>query len=42
MSFREKLRTDIIETCAATGCLIKKYNTVENLIEYQHAPISLF
>ena len=36
---------DIIEACAATGLLIKKYPSVETkdkLISYQHAPISLF
>ena len=41
-SFRKTLVEDIVETCAATGCLIKKFPNKENLIEYQHAPISLF
>ena len=34
MSFREAFKIDIVETCAASGCLIKKHPNMEQLIEY--------
>lgn len=37
----ERIRIDAIETCAATGIMVKK-NTEKGHPEYIHAPISLF
>jgi hypothetical protein len=37
----ERIRIDAIETCAATGIMIKK-NTEKGHHEYVHAPIALF
>lgn len=42
MSFRATLTQDLVETCAVNGCMIKKYPKVEQVTDYQHAPISMF
>ena len=42
MSFRKFLTQDLVETCAVNACMIKKHPNLENLVEYQHAPISMF
>ena len=42
MEKRSVLKKDIIETCSAIGLLIKQSSEADKLLEYQHAPISLF
>ena len=42
ISLRHQVMVDAIEACAASGCLIKKHPTQDQLTEYMHAPISLF
>ena len=39
---RSILRKDVIEACSAIGLLIKQSADPDKLLEYQHAPISLF
>ena len=39
---REQFMIDVIETCVSIGLLIKQSPNKEKLIEYQHAPVSLF
>jgi len=40
--FRKAFVEDVVEACGATGLLIKQKPGRADIVDYQHAPISLF